>query len=718
MKQPDNALNRRSFLKISTLAGGGLLIGINWMTACQPEGAGAGVDRAAAAAADFVDMNAHIKIADNGWITLMSPNPELGQGVKTSMPLIVAEELDADWDRVLVEQAPLDTDAYERQVAGGSYSIRSTWDALRQAGATVRKMMIDAAAERWEVDAAQCSTDESEVIHPDGEQTIGYGELLSDIANMEVPEEVTLKEPEEYKLLGTWIPSVDSQEIVIGAPIFGSDTRREGMLYAMVVRPPAFGQTLGSVDDSAAKNTPGVKDVVTFDNKVAVLAESTWQAKKGRDALRIQWKNPEKLDNTSEHFERFRELVAQAPDEPKRKNGNAEQALAGAATIIEGVYEAPFLPHNPMEPMNFFAHVREDGVELYGPTQTPARARKDVSDRLGIPEAKIEVMMPNQGGGFGRRLYTDFALDAAVVSQMANAPVNVIWTREDDMTAGIYRPAGLYSYRAGLNEQGELIAWHLRAAAANTGNGTLPNNFPAGAVPNFQVDFHRLDSHVTTGAWRAPNHNFVAYAEESFLDEIAHAAGKDPVQFRLELLDQARNNPTGEVEYDIDRYRKVIERVAEMAGWGKQGENGIYKGIGTHFSYGSYIAQVADVSVENGNIIVHKVYCAVDCGTLINRAGAENQIEGGIMDGLGHAMFAEQILQNGVPQNDNFDSYRLLRMREAPEIEVDFIKNTLRPEGLGEPGLPPTGGAVANAVFEATGKRMRKQPFVSNQLLG
>jgi len=712
-----NKVDRRSFLKISTVAGGGLVLGISWLTACQPEDGEEMTKEALAAAADFIEFNAYLQIAANGLVTIMSPNPEIGQGVKTSMPMIVAEELDVAWDKVVVEQAPLNTEAYDRQVAGGSYSIRSTWDALRKAGATARQMLVQAAADQWGVSAADCQTEAGKVMN--GDRELPYGELVDAASQMEAPQDVTLKQPGEFKLLGRRIPNVDNHEIVTGQPLFGADTRREGMRYAMVVRPPAFGQKLKSVDDAAAKQVAGVSDVITFDDKIAVIAASTWQAKKGRDALRAQWEDPQQLDSSSGHNERFEQLTQKAPDEPKRKNGDVVSALRQADKLVEGVYECPFLPHNPMEPMNFFADVREEGVELYGPTQTPARARRTVSEMLDIPEDKITVGMTRMGGGFGRRLYADFVEDAARISSMIKAPVQVTWTREDDMTAGIYRPAGRYHYQAAISPDNELVGWRLRSAAANTNNGTLPDNFPAGAVPNFQVDYHKMDSHVTIGAWRAPNHNFVAFAEESFIDEIAHAMDKDPVAFRLELLDRAENQPTGEVDYEVNRYRKVIERAAEVSNWGQPKGDGVYQGIGAHFSYGSYVAEVAEVSVRNGEIKVHKVYAVVDCGIVVNRSGAETQVQGGVIDGIGHAMYGEQPISNGQPAHNNFDTFRLIRMREAPaEIEVHFIENNKKPEGLGEPGLPPAGAAVANAVFRATGVRMRKQPFVQNRLMG
>jgi isoquinoline 1-oxidoreductase subunit beta len=705
-------LDRRSFLKISAIAGGGIAVGITWLASCKRS------DGASSDAKEFVEMNAFVEIAADGTVTLFAPNPEIGQGVKTSMPMLVAEELDVDWQKVIVKQAPLNTDAYTRQVAGGSGSIREAWEPMRKAGAAARQLLIAAAAARWGIETSSCTTDNGMVLAENGKKKLSYGELAADAAQMESPAEVTLKDPANFRIIGKALPNVDNRKIVTGQPLFGIDTRREGMYFAMVVRPPAFGKKLQSLDDAATKAMPGIKDVVSFDDKVAVVGASTWAVKKGRDALRIIWEDGSPLESTAGHQEQFRSLIAKAPEEPKRKDGDVVQGFKGAKTVVEGTFEAPFLPHAPLEPMNFFAHVREDGIELHGPIQTPARARTVIAEKLGVAEETVTVGMSRMGGGFGRRLYHDFVIDAAMVSKLAGVPVQVMWTREDDMQGGIYRPTGMYSYRAALNEAGELVAWHCRAAAVNTDNGTLPNNFPAGSVPNFQVDFHRLNSNVTTGAWRAPNHNFVAFAEESMIDDIAHAAQKDPLQFRLELLDKAAQAPAEQVAYDVARYRRVLQLAAEKAGWGQPKPEGIFQGLAAHYSFRTYVAQVADVSIVNGQIKVHKVYCAVDCGIVVNPSGAETQIAGGIIDGLGHALFGELLINNGAPSHRNFDTYRLIRMPEAPDVEVFFVESEESPTGLGEPGLPPIAAAVGNAVFAATGQRLRKQPFVQSRLLG
>jgi isoquinoline 1-oxidoreductase beta subunit len=491
---------------------------------------------------------------------------------------------------------------------------------------------------------------------------------------------------------------------------FGIDTKRQGMLYAMVARPPAFGKKLKSFDEKAALNVVGVKKVLQGNNKVAVLASSTWSAKRGRDALKIEWEDDGALENTSDHINAFSKLVTQKTDKPKRNDGDVDSALSNAAKVIEATFSAPFLAHVPMEPMNFFADVRDDGVELYGPTQTPARARSDVAKMLNIPEEKIIVGLSRMGGGFGRRLQTDYAVEAAEISSLAKAPVQVIWTREDDIQGGFYRPAGMYSYKAALDNHNELIGWHLNAAAINSDNASREGSFPAGAIPNFRIDSHNLQSKITVGPWRAPNHNFIAFTEESLLDEIAHSMGKDPVAFHLELLDKAKNSPTGKVEYDPERYKKVINTVAEMANWGRPG-NGTYRGFASHFSFSTYVAQVAEVSVKDNKIKVHKVYCAVDCGQVVNLSGAETEVEGGIMDGLGTALYGKLTFEKGSTVQTNFDDYNLIRISDAPDIEVKFIENNIDPTGLGEPGLPPIAPAVCNAIFAATGKRIRKLPI-------
>lgn len=691
-------VTRRDFLKASTLAGGGLLLSFqanSFSSLLETE-------------AEVFQPNAFLSITPDGIITLMAPNPEVGQGVKTSLPMLVAEELDADWTNVRVEQAGLDTKNYQRQVAGGSGSVRSSWESFRKAGATARQMLMEAAAQRWNVPVSECFTQNGFVIHQSTGRTLNYGALATAASKIAVPKEVKLKDPKDYKIIGKRIVNVDAQKIVTGKMPFGIDTRREGMLTAMVAR-PVFGKKLKSVDDSRARQVKGVKQVIVFDNKVAVLATSTWAAKKGRDALRIEWEDDGKPESTSDYNTAFTQLLEKITNDPKRNDGNVEEARSKADKVLESIFYAPFLPHAPLEPMNFFADVRDDQAELYGPTQTPARTRTEAARILGLPEEKITVGLSRMGGGFGRRLQADYSVEAAQISKLAKTPVLVVWTREDDMQGGYYRPAGMYRYRASI-QNNQLTGWHLIAAAANSPNASRENNFPAGAVPNFRVDSHNYQTAITVGPWRAPNHNFIAFTEESFIDEIALELGKDPVAFRLELLERAKQQPTGTVAYEPDRYMAVVKRAAEMGNWGRQGERGIFKGFGAHFSFGTYVAQVADISIVNGKVKVHKVYCAVDCGRVINLSGAETQIEGGIIDGLGHMLYGEITFKNGEVEQKNFNTYRLIRIPDAPEIEVQFINTDADPQGLGEPGLPPIGAAVANAIFAATGKRLRRLP--------
>lgn len=708
MKNATLSTSRRSFLKTTALAGGALLIGFD------PFRSSASVfslnKNSSAGPGDILfQPNAYLRIGADGIVTIMAPNPEIGQGVKTSLPLLVAEELDVDWNSIKVEQAGL-SKSFTRQVAGGSGSVRASWKSFRTAGATARRMLVEAAAATWNVPAEECNTEKGFVIHKSSGKKLNYGKLAEKASQLNVPADVKLKDPKEFKLIGTRIRNVDNPKIVRGKMEYGIDTKREGMLYAMVARPPAFGKKLKSFDDKAALAVRGVKKVVQGDNKVAVLATSTWAASKGRDALKVEWEDDGTLENTTDHLQKFAKLIKQTTDKPKRNDGDVDSAFPNAAKVIERTFTAPFLAHVPMEPMNFFADVRENGVELFGPTQAPGGAQRDVAKFLNIPEEKVTVGLSRMGGGFGRRLQSDFAVEAAEISKLANAPVKVIWTREDDIQGGFYRPAGMYSYKAALDKNNELIAWHLNAAAINSGNASRENSFPAGAVPNFRIDSHNLESKITVGPWRAPNHNFIAFTEESLLDELAHAAGKDPIAFQLELLEKAKNNPEGKVEYDPERYKGVIKMVAEMANWRKKG-NGIYQGFAAHFSFSTYVAQIAEVSVTNNKVKVHKVYCAVDCGHVVNLSGAETEVEGGIIDGLGTALHGQLTMKDGRAVENNFDQYNLIRINEAPDVEVKFVESSIDPTGLGEPGLPPIAPAVCNAIFAATGKRITKLPI-------
>ena len=694
--------SRRNFLRIAATAGGGLILGFHWSKS------EASVIDVVKGLAEDVNFNSYLSISPEGIITIFSPNPELGQNIKTSFPMVVAEELDADWTKVKVVQAGLDTKKYERQVTGGSGAIPHSWERLRKAGATARHMMVEAAAKRWNVEPSTLTTENSFVIDKAGNRRLGYGELAAEASSITVPKDVKLKEQKDFKLIGKAVRNVDNKDIVTGKPLFGLDVYRDGMLHAMVQR-PAFGMKIKSVDSAAAKAMPGIVDVVTFKNNVAVVGKSTWQVSKARKALKIEYEPDGAIESTSDHDKLFKDLLVNGEATVRRKDGDVDAAFKSAAKVITREYQCPFLSHSPMEPMNFFAHVREDGAELIGPTQTPDRARMDVARMLNMFPDNVTVELTRLGGGFGRRLQSDYAVEAAEVSKLVKAPVKVTWTREDDICGGSYRPAVRYRFDAALDTNGNLIGYKLRGVGINAGNSTREDNFPSGAVENLLIDSVDHKSPITTGPWRAPITNFLAFAEQAFLDEVAMAAKKDPVQFRLDLLDKAKASPVGEIKYDIDRMKGVIKLAAEKSGWGTKKE--LAQGFSVYFSHRSYVAQVAEIEMKKGKPSLKKIYAASDCGVVVNLSGAKQQVTGGVVDGLGHAMYSQLTFKDGLPEQKNFNTYRLIKLKEIPEVECHFVDNGIDPTGLGEPALPPTGGAVANAYFKATGKRLYNQPF-------
>lgn len=725
MKDNNNLqFSRRGFLKTSALAGGGMLIGFNLFTACKPE-AKPPVD---ISQINFNDFNAFIKISDEGYVTIFSPNPEIGQGVKTSMPMIIAEELDVEWNKVNVAQGILDTKNYQRQVAGGSQSIRFGWDALRQTGATAKEMLVIAAANKWGVDPSTCSAKKGVITNAKGE-TLGYGEVVKEAAGLEVPENVKLKDPKEYTIIGKDAVNVDIDKITTGKPLFGLDYKTEGMVYASVLRPPAFGQDLDTFDASKAKAVNGVIDVIQIGektnrldridftrkvNKVAVIATSTWAAMKGKKAIEASWKNKGSLQSTEDHDKELKKILNGSKFDTRREDGNVNTAFAKADKVIERTYESPFLPHNCMEPMNFYANVTDEKVHLVGPIQTPAWAAGLVAGALGRKQDEIHLEMTRMGGGFGRRLYGDFVLEAAEISDKIKKPVKVVFSREDDMAAGTYRPAIKYRIKAGI-KNGKVTAYHLKEAAINSNMyGLIPNFFPAGCIPNYKVSTANFKSDMTTGAWRAPYTNFLAYAEQTFFAELAEELGMEHPRLILDLLQNVKGTTDNRIEYSGQRMEDTINLVLSKSNWSNLDQD-TYQGFAAYYSHNTHVAEVADIVLKDGAPIVKKVTVAVDCGIVVNPTGAVNQIQGGVIDGIGHAMYGDLTFSKGVPQSKNFDKYRLIKMQETPEVEVHFVKNTMSPTGLGEPGLPPAGGAVANAIHAALGKRLYSQPFV-NQL--
>ena len=736
--------NRRSFLKASMLSGGGMMISVSWLTSCVSD-----AEQASTIPQEWVELNGYLKIGDNGAVTIMSPNPEGGQNIKTAMPMIVAEELDVDWKNVVVEQAPLNTALFTRQFIGGSQALRRGWDGLRKAGATARYMLCAAAAAEWKVPIEEITTGSGVLYHKNSGKSVGYGEMASAAAQLTVPEEVPIKDPKDFTLIGTSQKNVDGKKIVTGKALFGIDTNKEGMLTAMIVHPPAFGMKLSSLDDSAAKSLPGIRDIFpikvleddferqhfdtcTFLEVVAIVGNSTWEVIQAKKALRIQWKPfdsyteertnyggskrtltiPAGLESTSAHRTKIAR-AAQTQAEVVRKDGNPEAAFKKATKIIERTYNAPFLAHNCMEPMNFFADVKEGSAELSGPIQKPELTELTLSARLGIPIENIDIQMTRLGGGYGRRSYAHWAVEAALISQHVKAPVKLIYTREDDMTGGIYRPAYQATYRAALDADNNLIGFHVKAGGTSD-SPLYANRFPAGAIDNYLAESWSLASNITIGSFRAPRSNFIAAAEQSFLDEVAEAVGKDPIAFRLELLDRAAKNPVGERnDYEAERYAEVLKLVQEKSGWGKEEKGAkVHRGVSAYFCHNSYSAQVVDLVMEGDKPVIQRVCCAIDCGIVVNPDAASNLCEGAIVDGIGNALFGELTFQDGVPEKNNFHQYRMIRMGEEPKhIDVHFVDNGIDPTGLGEPAFPPVFGALANALYQATGKRVYEQPY-------
>jgi isoquinoline 1-oxidoreductase beta subunit len=702
--------DRRDFLRNIALAGGGLMLGFPWDSAKAEMPS---LINPSALPTD-TGINSYLSILADGTVHIHSPNPELGQNIMTSFAQIVAEELDADWTKVKVSQAPLDTKRFERQLTGGSGAIPHSWMRLRKAGASARYLLMAAAAKRWGVPVSECKTDNGVVSHPASGRKAGYGELANEASAMEMPADVKLKDRKDFRLIGKPVGNVANRDIVTGKGIYGLDVYREGMVYAVIQRPPAFGMKLKNVDTAVAKAIPGVSDVVVFKNNVAVVGRSTWEVMKARKALKAEYEKEGAIEGSEDHERIFTEMMNGTKSVVRRKDGDVEKAFREAAKVVKAEYQCPFLPHNPLEPMNFFADVRPDAVELVGPTQTPAAARSQVARLLNVPEDRISLQITRLGGGFGRRLRNDYALEAAELSSLIRKPVKLIWSREDDMTGGVYRPAVRYRFEAALDASGNLTGYRLRGVGINADNSTREDNFPSGAVPNLLIESVDHKSPITTGAWRAPITNFLAYAEQAFLDEVASAAGKDPVALRLELLQKARTSPVGAVKYNVGRMEGVIRKVAEISKWGSAGK-GVSQGFSVYFSHASYVAQVAEVSMKDGRPEVGRIFAAVDCGPVINISGARQQAMGAIVDGMGHAMYGKLSFKEGRPEQDNFNRYRLIRMKDIPEVEVQFLETDYDPTGLGEPALPPTGGAVANAVFKASGKRLYRQPFMEEE---
>ncbi len=739
-----NKYDRRSFLKVTALAGGGMMLSFSWLAGCNPS-----PEETLTLPKEWFGLNSYIKIGENGVVTLMSANPEFGSNVMTSMPMILAEELDTDWKKVIVEQADFFPQRYDRQFTGGSQGIRLGWKPLRTAGATARQMLINAAAQTWKVSANEITTEAGFLYHKASGKKANYGEMASLAATLKIPGDVKLKAVRDFHIIGVSKKNVVGKNIVTGKPLFTHDYKTAGMLIAMIVHPPAFGQTIKSVDDSGARSMPGIKDIFTikvhnsdygrnffdttsFNELVVVVGTSTWEVMNAKKSLKIEWEElpetsfqmqgfggnaqtvtvPAGLESTDKHYAQM-EAMGKKPARLLRRDGNPEAAFQKAAKLLERTYTAPFLAHNAMEPVNCFAHVTADSAELYGPMQAPEFITNTLAARLEMPKEKIHIRLARMGGGFGQRAYGHHFVEAALISKKVNAPVKLIYMREDDMTYGIYRPTYTVTYKAALDENNKLVAFAVKGGGIPE-HAVHANRFPAGAVDNYLAEGWEINSNITIGAFRAPRSNFIASAEQAFMDELAELAGKDPIEFRLELLARAKNNPVGkDNDYDSERYAGVLKLVKEKANWGQPVNTGVSRGMSAYFCHNSYVAVVVDMIMRNQKPFVEKVVAAVDCGIVINPDAAVNMCEGAIIDGIGNALYGEMTFQNGVPQKNNFHTYKMIRNNEAPAaVEVYFVKNDTDPTGLGEPPFPPTFAAVANALYKTTGKRYYRQPFI------
>lgn len=738
------SIGRRSFLKSALLAGGGMILHFSWLAGCKPPASKKELELPD----EWFELNSYIKIGENGVVTLFNPNPEFGQNVKTSMPMILAEELDIDWEKVIVEQADFYPERFQRQFTGGSQSIRQGWAPLRTAGATARQMLILATAKAWNVPAGEITTESGVLHHKTSGKKAGYGEMASAAAAIPVPKEVKLKPVSEFKIIGTSRKNVEIHNILTGKPLFSLDHKVEGMVVAMIAHPPAFGMQLKSMDDTQAKSMPGIKSIFTIDTlppdleqnffdttsfpKLVVIAgNTTWEVMQAKKALKLKWEPapertfmmdargkkvkatvPAGLESTAGHLAKMAEY-SKKPGEILRRDGDPEGAFKKAAKILERTYTAPYLAHNTMEPVNCFAHVTREKAEIYGPIQAPEFIAGTLSKRLGLPKEKIHIRLARMGGGFGRRAYGHHLVEAAVISQHLQAPVKLIYTREDDMTAGIYRPTYSATYRAALDGNNRLLAFHVKAGGIPE-TPIHPNRFPAGAVDNYLAEGWQVESNITIGAFRAPRSNFIASAEQSFMDELAAEMGRDPIEFRLELLERSRTNPVGkDNDYDPERYAGVLKLVRDKSNWGKPAAN-VYRGASAYFCHATYVAEVAEVVIVNNMPRIEKVTAAVDCGIVVNRDAAVNMAEGAIIDGIGNALYGELPFKDGAPMKNNFSNYKMIRANEVPKaIDVHFVNNDHDPTGMGEPPFPPAFAAVANALFQATGKRFYNQPFIN-----
>jgi isoquinoline 1-oxidoreductase beta subunit len=710
-------LSRRDFLKTGAAAGGGLVLGLY-----LPLG-----NRIANAQQKTFAPNAFIRIGTDDWVTVIVNHSEMGQGVYTALPMLVAEELDADWSKVRVESAPADPaynhTAFGMQMTGGSTSTWSEYDRLRKAGATARAMLVAAAADTWKVDPASLRTQNGYVIHDATKRRLSYGQLAEKASTMTPPQNVTLKDPKDFRLIGRPTKRLDTPEKINGKGMFGLDVTVPNMLVAVVARPPVFGGKVKSFNADKAKAVAGVRHVVQIDRGVAVVAEGFWQAKLGREALEVAWDEGSlaTLDSNTQR-EQYAALAKESGVVAK-KEGDAAAAMGQGTKKLEAIYDVPYLAHAPMEPLNCVADVRADGCDVWTGTQFQTMEQMTAAQAAGLKPQQVRIHTMLLGGGFGRRAVPDshFVQEAVQVSKAVQAPVKVIWTREDDIRGGYYRPTAHHSISAALGADGKPIAWQHRIVCQSFIVGSPFESFimkngvddtaVEGAadlpyeVPNLQVEWKQAPGGVPTLWWRSVGHSHTAFVVESFIDELAHAAGKDPYEYRRSLLGKSL------------RHRGALDLAAEKAGWGKALPQGRFRGIAVHDSFGSYIAHVAEVSVsKKGEVKVHRVVCAIDCGPTVNPDTIRAQMEGAVVFGLTAALYGAITFEKGRVQQRNFHDYQMLRMNEMPVVEVHIVPSKDKMGGVGEPGVPPVAPAVCNAIFAATGKRIRQLPIRAEEL--